>query len=681
MIVCAIAWNSLDSKDIVRNTGLFYSNSIMRDSIKEYYELINAAELCIINNNNKEAILNYSKAFKYINQPFPEDIYNYILLNTYIGDYNEALKYSENLVRLGVELKFFDQVPLNRLKNYESGWKTFCDKYPALRLQYTFSINHGLKEELKKLTEADQANYCGQTIRPSNPLSEDSICNRLGQIILQYGYPNHEVIGVNLKNDTILVPLNHEVILFHLFQTKNKNSKLISNLLINEVYKGNLKPENAISWIEYMYQPEIYYGIFCFSHLNSEIFGVKYSFENCNYHLFDKRRQDIFAPILKESLSKSIFKLNNPNSKFIFKSVYIQDLPFDPFNVFNEKIFQKLDINNIVFDPSNKFLDSIFLIKNILTNNKLQNYYVLINKAEMSICKYNYKKAIKLYTKAFKQIEIPFPKDIYNVILTAIYCEDFKTAFKYSEQLIKLGANINFFNQEPLKQLISHRKQWNKFINSYPDNCNYYKSNFDLKLKRKIENLNFQCKQIWASSDFRNSINNNSVFNQFFELIIENGYPSQNKIGITVSNDTVITAPESVLILYSQFRKDTIGISNLLLKELYKGNISQNEYLNTETSLNNAYYKFGIPVLKKYNGEYFILNSDDEKNSEFIKRIAKNRKNIMYSTVEDEIKKSLFLEKNKKLKFRFNIGQINEISNILPYQNSTTYKKIDLNDY
>ncbi len=645
---------------------------------ESYYKLINEAELLICNGKYENAIKTFEDAFLLVKSPFPEDIYNYIILNVYENQYDKALQFSEKLVKLGVELKFFDQTPLNRLKKYKSGWKDFTEKYNDLRNQYFNKINLDLKQELVELTQEDQKNYCGRTKRPYNPISEDSISNRLVQIFDEYGYPNHDLIGLYIYNDTILKSEYHSVILSHLFQTKFKESAYVAEFLKKEIKNLKLKPENAIKWLEDYYRPNKFYGQNSFYKLNNEIFCNKYNFEFSNYNFFDFNRHQIWAPTLKESLRKSIFKLRNPISKFIFHSVPLHKL-YKSGNF--KRTYKKIDVSNIDFYPVPDLLkyEDIDPNKNI---DSLFNYNKLVNKGELLICNFEYKKAILKYLEAFKFSQIPFPKDILNVILCSIYSENYKLAFDYSKILIRLGIKLNFFDQIPLNQLKAKKQKWTSLVNSYSMLHNNYFSNTNWGLKEKYNLLENNLFEILKQKNYINKLNDSNIFNDYIKLIQTKGYKNFKEIGIEMENDSIIKSDDIILMMYKIFVTDSLNITKILLDEVYKGNMSPTNFVKIDRLSEQFDNKYGTPVLLKYkNNQYYILNPINKNNLKFIGYFNKNRKITFNCSYEEELQKQIFILKHKYLKFDFELPPIHDIYNLLPYQYTETFKKIDLNDY
>jgi len=79
--------------------------SIIRDSIKEYYEIINNAELSIIDSNYRNASKLYAKAFA-LKYPNGKDLYNGFMVSYFLQDTFQSKKYLIQLAQNGLKKQF-----------------------------------------------------------------------------------------------------------------------------------------------------------------------------------------------------------------------------------------------------------------------------------------------------------------------------------------------------------------------------------------------------------------------------------------------------------------------------------------------------------------------------------------------------------------------------------------------
>ena len=87
----------------------------------------------------------------------------------------------------------------------------------------------------------------------------------------------------------------------------------------------------------------------------------------------------------------------------------------------------------------------LFLFSNcLLGQNQTEKYYALVNKAELSICKKKNNQASKKYHRAFKQINMPFIRDIRNAFLCEYFGNKNRTKLeRYSILLKNFGVPIS----------------------------------------------------------------------------------------------------------------------------------------------------------------------------------------------------------------------------------------------
>ncbi|MBK7093793.1 MAG: hypothetical protein IPH57_01510 [Saprospiraceae bacterium] len=566
---------------------------------------------------------------------------------------------------------------MKKLQSDTLQWRKFCKDFPKLRNIYLKNINFALKQELEELNKADQENYQYKIGRPSNPVAEDSICIRLFQIITENGYPNHDIIGLNIKNDTILQPLIYEVILIHLLQTKNQYSPQVLDIIFNAVIDNKIEVEHAINWLDISYWPYSFYGYYLYTRYENYLFVYNPDFEKRNYDFFNLNRQKINACSIEEEVQKKVYKYKNPNSKFIFN--------LDKFHVdqyiypIEQRISTKIDLDGFSINEFRNIFKNSTILNNDNNNIALVEYFRLINLADLSICDGDYKKACELYSAALINNQNPFPKDIYNLILANIYNNDNETAVKYCKELVKLGIGPKFFNQKTFDKIKENKKLWKRFEKEIPQIQKKYSKNINKEVKNELDGL--------IRSMTENFENEKDIINTFeydiFNKIIENhGYPGHKLIGVCTYNDTIISKPNGILSVYYQTHSGLEGQTSLLLKEVYLGNLHPVEFLSIVKYSYIDDILFGTPLIcKDKEGNYFLKNVDELrlKNTESI--YNDNRKKSLNCSINDEIKKIIFMQKHSDLKFSFYISEIHEIENILPYQLTNTFKKINLDDY
>lgn len=208
------------------------SQYILQNPIR-YNQLINQAELCIIDSNYSEALNYYQHAFEEIEYPFTRDYYNALLCATYTKKYDLAFDYMYKLVNKGIEYEKFDSnIYLQPLKNNER-WPLFKNYYDENHQKIIAGFNLELKTELDSMHVRDQRSNKARYKDPSIRYKFDSTIYanivRMKEIFEIYGFPTEEDLGVKNFNG---YQFEGQIIIKHYFQicdTYNKTDTL--NLL------------------------------------------------------------------------------------------------------------------------------------------------------------------------------------------------------------------------------------------------------------------------------------------------------------------------------------------------------------------------------------------------------------------------------------------------------------------
>ena len=313
--IVLINYSFLDRSTIKENNNILTK----KDSIEKYHFYINKAELNICDSNYLQAIKLYETAFKYHYSPFPNDLYNAALVAIYLQNNNKAIDYCEALVKLGCDLKFFNQIPFNTLKSDKDVWNNFLIDYDSLRNIYYNSINQELKDKIHKLYIEDQKNYCSyKKFGIPMQIPQDLNFKRFKDILKYFGFPNHDIVGLNIKNDTIISLGPQNILLRHYYQKGNYD---LSEFLINELFNGKIKPIEFIVVEEFKYKPYSYFGT-----------DLMFKSQENNYYIFDefkqyleikkynKNRKNFFMETYQDQLKKMIYKYieTGNKTKFVF---------------------------------------------------------------------------------------------------------------------------------------------------------------------------------------------------------------------------------------------------------------------------------------------------------------------------------------------------------------------------
>lgn len=179
--------------------------------------------------------------------------------------------------------------------------------------------------------------------------------------------------------------------------------------------------------------------------------------------------------------------------------------------------------------------------------NPVNNYYSIINAAEVTLIQGDYSAALKLYDSAFIVQPIPLGQDLYNASLCALRLRDIKKAKDLSLRLGDKGVGPEFFIKNRCYQNIQSDTCWRSFIDQLTDR--YEK--FRLRNKNDLQyfaGIRDKSTQVLTNYHLEPTFENrrelewtcDSLAQNFLAYLQTNGYPSEEQLGIAITNDTVI---------------------------------------------------------------------------------------------------------------------------------------------
>lgn len=233
----------------------FWSIAQIPSKLKNYYSLVNSAEIAICDSNYSIAFEHYIKAFDLVEYPFAQDIYNASICSIMMRDFQSTLQLSQRLVLKGCELDFFHKFIYKEFRKDKKRWSLFTKNYPFLRKEFLKKYNKNLVISLKKMVEADQNYYCEAPKQLTNNIFSDSLfkndsylAKEMINIFKQHGYPTEELIGVNIIDTSIVFFPTFNVLIRHNYQKKRFD---FTSYLEEAVHSGKLKSELFCNWYSF----------------------------------------------------------------------------------------------------------------------------------------------------------------------------------------------------------------------------------------------------------------------------------------------------------------------------------------------------------------------------------------------------------------------------------------------
>ena len=202
-----------------------------------YYDLINKAEIDIVNNNLPDANAMYTQAFNVLKEPQGKDIYNALQVALKIGDKGNA--YSRYHILKCLRYPFDKNYISEHFKN---------EKLP--KIQCSNVIDQPYRKTLDSLLSIDQKYRLlsnGNYKKYQKEITQnDSIASvSLLKLIQKKGFPNEYTIGIEDKSDLVLQ--NFHFIIWHQLATNNLSSQKVnfSEELNKALNVGKITPQCA----------------------------------------------------------------------------------------------------------------------------------------------------------------------------------------------------------------------------------------------------------------------------------------------------------------------------------------------------------------------------------------------------------------------------------------------------
>jgi hypothetical protein len=310
----------------------------------------------------------------------------------------------------------------------------------------------------------------------------------------------------------------------------------------------------------------------------------------------------------------------------------------------------------------------LLTFKILASSDNYKAYYFQINRAEVSICNTNYALALMNYDSAFSNVKIGFACDYYNAVVINTRLKKYDTAILYCEKLVQLGCDMKYFALKNTFKPLRITPYWQLFIQNYPQN----RKLFEKRISRKDRIIVEQ----WLEFDqsrfrLRNVISDDSINKTSWELsklvkiyLSKNNYPSEKKIGIFISNDTIIENNSSVIFRHF-YQTKNFEFTPILQKAVFKGLIRPEEFIawhDIEFQSKQKKSGYGTEPYIAINGTVYF--NSNKKN---IENINTNRLGVYAESFDDYCKKIIFQ------KFTKEIPDIN----LIHYSIIATYNGLD----
>lgn len=319
-----------------------------------------------------------------------------------------------------------------------------------------------------------------------------------------------------------------------------------------------------------------------------------------------------------------------------------------------------------------KLFFTLFIVVSFLWSfgqNNAQNYYSVINNAELLICNNQYREALSYYDSAF-QYMYPWVIDISNAIHCAIDAVDTNRVHSYVGYLLPKG--MRFINEDSFlfKRAVDFDPSLEKVIDSYngPFLCQEVDSAFVNELKIRLdEDQRINRLRISMYSKRFSDLTAQAYIDSFSlillknglwlkEWILENGFPREE---CYYYPNTDSNSLHWISVLLVHYFSEHWTLFYPLRECVYKGELHPIDL--ARNLLRHT------PVKREHFKEYghymylFMGNSIQLVEYENIDEINQNRKDLLLQPYEDYLKKIDYYFRNgrEKYNFRTELGVMN----------------------
>lgn len=273
-----------------------------KSAIRAYYEVINNAELSIIDSNYRDASELYTKAFV-LKYPNGKDLYNAFMVSYLLQDTSQARKYLIQLAQKGLKKQF--------ILHNGSALETSFFNYLSKDYDSIYNNFQTIKTS-RKIVALDSLGFIDQIIlKPDTNLSAAEIkqlqfqnLDRLRKWIVMNGFPSFTNTGFyeNFNSSPRTLPTDW----FLLWHVRPLTTSLDS-IYINAVLDGNLRPDLYALIIDQ--RGEHYWSLL-----------PKDFKESINRYKINEARKQIYLESIDDYIKKIKFSFHNKD--FVFLNIF-----------------------------------------------------------------------------------------------------------------------------------------------------------------------------------------------------------------------------------------------------------------------------------------------------------------------------------------------------------------------
>ena len=194
-------------------------------------------------------------------------------------------------------------------------------------------------------------------------------------------------------------------------------------------------------------------------------------------------------------------------------------------------------------------------------------YYQITEKAEGYILNKQFAKAKEQYSLLDKEYPLLFARDMNNAVRCAILSRDFGTTFFWCEKLAAKGVGLKYFNASIFTKL-KHAPGWNDFEKRFPDLEQQNIQKIDSGYINKITALTNEDQADYGLENRKTPeviyATTERVTEKLISLFKSEGLPTEEKVGLTIKNDTlIIISPDQDILIRHAIQQEPFSLPEL----------------------------------------------------------------------------------------------------------------------
>lgn len=204
-------------------------------------------------------------------------------------------------------------------------------------------------------------------------------------------------------------------------------------------------------------------------------------------------------------------------------------------------------------------------------------YYTLIDKAENYIIENDYVKANDVYNDTYLTNGDMYGIDLYNALLCNLYLKKWNNCEIWSVRLINKGVKIDFFKSNRFTEFRKTSAWLNvekKYLKTKPTLNKSLIEQLDSLLAEDQKEYCLIPSGDISYDDAKKTTE--TIDSKLLKLMTQNGYPSENLIGLNTINDTIIgIIPKYSALLRHSYQANNDSIMHFINKSIEQGEMDK----------------------------------------------------------------------------------------------------------